>query len=122
LVDGITFIQNLCLLLFLIIGGIVTLVLIIATWTGIKLAIFLHRRRVAEEELREKRTWTDEKPFLVDDQGICEGCGHVFNEIFVLRDARRLCAHCYRKLPPHERALYVRKDVKAVVEDATQSH
>lgn len=119
MVDGITFIQNLCLLLFLILGAIIGLVLFVATWTAVKLAFFLYRRRAAEAALREKRTWTDDKPYLVDDRGLCEGCGHVFTEIYVLRDARRLCAGCYRKLPDEQRATYVRKDVQAVVEDGS---
>ncbi|HMQ14511.1 MAG TPA: hypothetical protein PKC49_00925 [Phycisphaerae bacterium] len=90
--------QNIALL-----GGLLCccgacLVLLVAAWTGLNIAIWKQRQAAYERPRRRPQFDLDGSVLPPLVRGACTGCGHVFGQVCELPDGRRFCAHCYRKL------------------------
>jgi hypothetical protein len=77
-------------------GG--TVVMILASWTGLKIVIWKQRQAAHDRASRRAVYDLDGERLPPLVRGACVGCGHVFNQVAELPDGRRFCAHCYRKM------------------------
>ena len=89
------FAQNICLLIFLLTIAVVGLVLLIAAWTGTRIAIWKREQVRAEGECRRQRRGADGSRLPDKGRGICEACQTVSDEVLYLDDGTRRCRVCY---------------------------
>lgn len=98
------FTQNICLLLFLLLIGVVALFLILAGWTGMN--VFRWRSEQRRESADARRTLFDTagRPLPPFGRGLCEKCERADDRILHLPNGRRLCRACYdqENSPPSE--------------------
>lgn len=87
--------QNICLLIFLLLGLAVLLIFIFSSWTGARVMLWRASRRKAEEAHRRGRFSAGGRPLPPTGRGICEGCLRVAEVVYHLPDGRRLCGRCY---------------------------
>jgi hypothetical protein len=89
------FAQNICLLIFLLTIAVVGLVLLIATWTGTRIALWKREQAQAEAQLRRKRLDADGNALPPAGRGICESCQRASDAVLHLSDGTRRCRACY---------------------------
>lgn len=89
------FAQNICLLIFLLLGLAILLIFIFSSWTGARVMLWQASRREAEEARRRGRFSADGRALPPTGRGICEGCLRVAEVVYHLPDGRRLCGRCY---------------------------
>jgi hypothetical protein len=88
------FAQNIRLLIGILVALALGLILLIASWTGIKIWLFRKRQALAEEEERRQKIGRDGRPLPPRAAGICQQCQKA-GEVFHLPDGRRFCERCY---------------------------
>jgi hypothetical protein len=96
------FVTNMMLLLGLLMAGAIILILIIVSWTGIKLWIFRIRQQQGRTEEYARKHFSDGRSRPPRGQGICEKCHGAFDELYYLPSGEKLCAKCYgvSDIPP----------------------
>ena len=91
----IMFAQNICLLIFLVAIAVAGLVLLIAAWTGTKIAVWKREQARADADYRRKRYDADGARLPDAGRGICEACQAVSDDVLYLDDGTRRCRSCY---------------------------
>jgi len=93
--------QTLALNMAIILGGVILLgvavILVIAIWTGINVAIWMIQRRRAEREFRIKHRRADGKPFPTFIEGVCSRCARGHRRVYFTASGEELCAPCYER-------------------------
>ena len=97
MVDLKTFGANIYLLIGLLICLGAMLVLIVAAWTLLKIAVWRSSRKRAEEQERRQKLRPDGQPYPPAAPGICQRCALVFDVVYHLPSGERLCARCYQR-------------------------
>ncbi len=87
-------VEEIYLLIGILTAATIGFVLIILSWTGIKVAIFRMRQRRGESQDRRKRFDSNGQPRPPRAAGVCDVCGAVFAELNFLEGNRRLCDEC----------------------------
>jgi hypothetical protein len=88
--------------LYLIIGAVLLLlflgILLLVTWTALRMGTWrMRQRHAAERELR-RRLGTDGRPLPPADRGLCHRCQQVHETVYHLPGGERLCPECYGEL------------------------
>lgn len=91
----IMFAQNICLLIFLLLGAAVLLIFLLSSWTGARVFFWQMNRKQAEIERRRERFSASGRELPPTSRGICESCSRVAEVVYHLRDGRRLCGRCF---------------------------
>jgi hypothetical protein len=96
------FSMNMMLLLGLLMAGAIILILIIVSWTGIKLWIFRIRQQRGRTEEYARKHFADGRARPPRDEGICDRCQGAFGDVYYLPSGEKLCAKCYgaKDAPP----------------------
>jgi hypothetical protein len=89
------FAQNICLLIFLLTIAVAGLVLLIAAWTGTRIAFWKRDQARAEADYRRNRVNADGVRLPDAGRGICDACQRVSDEVLYLDDGTRRCRACY---------------------------
>ena len=96
-VDQQTFFVNLMLLVALLILAVVGFIVLVASWTGLKIGIWHWRRRRTERNEQKRKQRPDGSASLPVGRGLCDRCGTVFSEVYHLPSGERMCPACYRQ-------------------------
>lgn len=88
---------NLWFLIELLVCGFFALVLLIASWTGIKIWLFQRGQSRAERENRRRKFDSGGRPIAPSAPGVCHQCGAAFREVHHLPSGERLCPTCYQR-------------------------
>lgn len=91
----IMFTQNICLLIFLLLGVAILGIFILSSWTGARVFLWQRSRRQAEEQRQRSQYSTTGRPLPPTGRGICERCSRVAEVVYHLADGRRLCGRCF---------------------------
>lgn len=87
--------QNIYVLIGLLVFAAVCVVLLIASWTGVKVLSFKLSQKKAETEERQRKRHPD-GTVIPTAPGVCIKCGQVFPQVYHLMEGNRLCETCYR--------------------------
>ncbi|HUU98319.1 MAG TPA: hypothetical protein VM487_21515 [Phycisphaerae bacterium] len=96
-VDQQTFFVNLILLVALLIVAVVGFVVLVASWTGLKIGIWHFRRKRAEREEQQRKQRPEDKASLPVGHGLCDRCGTPSREVFHLPSGERCCPECFQQ-------------------------
>lgn len=97
MIDLKTFGANIYLLIGLLICLGVLLVLILAAWTLLKIAVWQSRRKKAAEQERRQRLRPDGQPYPPAAPGLCQRCQRAGDAVYHLPSGERFCADCYAR-------------------------
>ncbi len=86
---------NMRLLLGLIMALALLFLLVVGTWTGIKIWVFRRRQKRAQHDASIRSRGPDGRPLPPIGEGVCERCQTVSEELYHLPSGRRLCHDCY---------------------------
>lgn len=89
------FAMSIRLLVGILVALLLVAVVLISTWTGLRVFLFRRTVRKSEEHEHRRKFRPDGTPYPPRGEGICSQCGKVGKEIFHLPDGRRLCLDCY---------------------------
>ena len=89
---------NMRLLLGLIMGLILLFLLVVGTWTGIKIWVFRRRQRSETRDALIRSRGSDGHPLPPIGEGVCERCQIVSDKLFHLPSGARLCRDCYESV------------------------
>jgi len=85
--------------IFLILGAVLLLsaasVVVVALWTGAKIAIWHLRRRRAEREYQERTRREDGGRYPPFIEGVCERCGRGDRKVYHPEGQVGMCRVCY---------------------------
>jgi hypothetical protein len=95
-VDLRTFGANIYLLIGLLICGAALIILIVAAWTALKIAVWRSSQRKAAEQEHRRKLGPDGQPYPPAAPGICERCQQAGDVVYHLPTGERLCARCYQ--------------------------
>ncbi len=96
-VDQQTFFVNLMLLVALLIVAVVGFIVLVASWTGLKIGIWRLRQKRAERREQQRKQRPEDKASLPVGRGLCDRCGTPSREVFHLPSGERCCPDCYRQ-------------------------
>jgi hypothetical protein len=96
-VDQRTFYINLMLLVVLLVVAAVGFIVLVASWTGLKIGIWRLRQKRAERQEQRRKQPPGDKATLPVGRGVCERCGTPSREVFRLPSGERCCPDCYRQ-------------------------
>lgn len=91
------FFINLMILVALLILAVVGFVVLVASWTGLKIGIWHFRRKRADRQEQQRKQRPEDKAALPVGRGLCNRCGTVFNEVYHLPSGERICPACYQQ-------------------------
>jgi|GEM_PF-3759381 len=97
MVDGTSFMESLLILVFLLVGAVLSIVLLIATWTGIKILLWHLSRKREERRMAQRLKRPDGSDYPPHVRGVCTDCGYWFDTVFETEEDVRLCWHCLRR-------------------------
>ena len=91
------FAVNIKLLIGLLVFGLLLVLLVVSTWTGIKVWLFRGRQRRGAQEEFNRRHRPDGTLLPPVAAGMCGQCSGAFDKVYHLPDGRRLCEQCYEE-------------------------
>ena len=91
------FFVNLMILVALVILAVVGLIVLVASWTGLKIGIWHFRRKRAEHQEQQRKQRPEDKASLPVGRGLCDRCGTPSRKVFRLPSGERCCPDCYRQ-------------------------
>ncbi len=91
------FLSNLCLLAGILVVLTVAIVLVIATWTGLKVGIWEFRRKRAERNEQRRKQLPDDLSSLQIGTGLCDHCCTPSSEVYHLPSGERCCRPCFQQ-------------------------
>ena len=90
------FAQNICLLIFLLLGAALLLTLVFSSWIGARIAFWRHSQKQAEIERRRERYDSRGRRLPPTGRGLCDGCGRAAEVVYHLADGSRRCRSCFK--------------------------
>ena len=87
--------QNIFLLIGILMALGILLVIVLVSWTGIKVWLFTRGQKDQKKDGVEPEGQGD--GLLFRERGMCEGCGLYLDKIIKLADGGRLCPNCFEK-------------------------
>lgn len=98
--------------LYLILGGVMVLLvggfLLVATWTGIKIAWWLWQRRRAEKKWKKATLDINGNPYPPTVEGVCDECGRGSRAIYMAPDSDQgRCPFCYEAFITSHRTIEI---------------
>jgi hypothetical protein len=89
------FMLNMMFLIGLLMAIGIALILLIASWTGIKMWIFRIRQQRGRLEAYDRTHFPDGRPRPPRGEGICQRCQGAFGDVYFLPSGEKFCARCY---------------------------
>jgi len=96
-VDQRTLLVNMLLLVGLLIVAVVGFIVLVASWTGLKIGIWHFRRKGAERQEQQRKQRPQDKASLPVGRGLCDRCGTPSRKVLHLPSGERCCPDCYRQ-------------------------
>lgn len=90
----VVFVLNLSLLIGLLVVGALLVVLLIASWTGVKIGLWHWRIRRDQRAARSAALARDGRPYPPSGRGLCQSCGAI-GPVVHPADGSKLCRACY---------------------------
>jgi len=91
------FFVNLMILVALVILAVVGFIVLVASWTGLKIGIWRLRQKRAERQEQQRKQRPEDKASLPVGRGLCNRCGTPSRKVFHLPSGERCCPDCYRQ-------------------------
>jgi hypothetical protein len=92
---------NMRLLLGLIVFLILLFLVVVGSWTGIRIWVFRRRQKREQHDALIRSHRPDGTPLPPMGEGVCERCQTVSEALYHLPSGRRLCRDCYESTEAH---------------------